>query len=76
MLTPVHLAEYPPALAGACGASLALYEPLCREIAPLSATDPEYRVSGLLLLVADDAGEEAAGCSRPGSASAGSPSSA
>jgi len=60
MLTPVHLAEYPPALAGACSASLALYEPLCREIAPLSPVDPEYRVSGLLLLVTDDAGEEAA----------------
>ena len=60
MLTPVHLAEYPPALAGACSASLALYEPLCREIAPLASVDPEYRMNGLLLLVADDAGEEAA----------------
>lgn len=60
MLTPVHLAEYPPALAGACSASLALYEPLCREIAPFSSVDPEYRVSGLLLLVTDDAGDEAA----------------
>jgi glycine oxidase len=60
MLTPVHLAEYPPALAGACSASLALYEPLCREIAPLASVDPEYRMNGLLLLVTDDAGEEAA----------------
>jgi glycine oxidase len=60
MLTPVHLAEYPPALAGACSASLALYEPLCREIAELSGVDPEYRVTGLLLLVTDDAGDEAA----------------
>ena len=60
MLTPVHLAEYPPALAGACSASLALYPPLCREIAPLASTDPEYRVSGLLLVVTDDAGDEAA----------------
>jgi glycine oxidase len=60
MLTPVHLAEYPPPLAGACSASLALYEPLCREIAPLSSVDPEYRTTGLLLLVTDDAGEEAA----------------
>lgn len=58
MLTPVHLAEYPPALAGACSASLALYEPLCREIAPFTAVDPEYRVTGLLLVVSDDAGEE------------------
>jgi len=60
MLTPVHLAEYPPALAGVCAASLALYEPLCREVAALSGVDPEYRVTGLLLLVTDDAGEEAA----------------
>lgn len=60
MLTPVHLAEYPPALAGACSASLALYEPLCRELAGLASTDPEYRVTGLLLLVTDDAGDEAA----------------
>jgi len=60
MLTPVHLAEYPPALVGVCGASLALYEPLCREVAALSGVDPEYRVTGLLLLVTDDAGEEAA----------------
>src|SRR5579862_448644 len=60
MLTPVHLSEYPPALADLCGASLALYEPLCREIAAASGVDPEYRVTGLLLLVTDDAGEEAA----------------
>jgi glycine oxidase len=60
MLTPVHLAEYPPALVGVCNASLALYEPLCREVAAASGVDPEYRVTGLLLLVTDDAGEEAA----------------
>src|SRR3982751_1843794 len=60
MLTPVHLADYPPALVGVCDASLALYEPLCREIAAASGVDPEYRVTGLLLLVTDDAGEEAA----------------
>jgi glycine oxidase len=60
MLTPVHLADYPPALAEVCGASLALYEPLCREVAAASGVDPEYRVTGLLLLVTDDAGEEAA----------------
>jgi glycine oxidase len=60
MLTPVHLAEYPPALADVCGASLTLYEPLCREISGISGVDPEYRVTGLLLVVTDDAGEEAA----------------
>jgi len=60
MLTPVHLADYPPALADVCGASLALYEPLCREISEASGVDPEYRVTGLLLVASDDAGEEAA----------------
>ena len=60
MLTPVHLADYPPALVEICGASLSLYEPLCREILAASGIDPEYRVTGLLLLVRDDAGEEAA----------------
>lgn len=60
MLTPVHLAEYPPALAGACNASLTLYEPLCKELSELSSVDPEYRVTGLLLLVSDDSGDEAA----------------
>jgi glycine oxidase len=57
MLTPVHLAEYPGPLAGLCAASLALYEPLCRELAALSAVDPEYRVTGLLLLVTGEQGE-------------------
>jgi len=56
MLTPVHLAEYPGPLAGICAASLALYEPLCREISELSPVDPEYRVTGLLLLVTSEAG--------------------
>src|SRR6516162_8741199 len=51
MLTPVHLAEYPGPLAEICAASLALYEPLCRELSQLSPVDPEYRVTGLLLLV-------------------------
>src|SRR5882672_329508 len=60
MLTPVHLAEYPPALAEVCSASLALYKPLCDEIAAASGIDPEYRVTGLLLVVTEDAGEEAA----------------
>jgi len=60
MLTPVHLADYPPALADLCGASLALYEPLCREILAASGVDPEYRTTGLLMIVTDDGGEEAA----------------
>ncbi len=54
MLTPVHLADYPPALVGACEASLALYEPLCREVAAATGVDSEYRVSGLMLLISED----------------------
>ncbi|HLY72744.1 MAG TPA: glycine oxidase ThiO [Planctomycetota bacterium] len=60
MLTPVHLADYPPALVDLCSASLTLYEPLCREILAASGVDPEYRVTGLLLVVTEDGGEEAA----------------
>jgi glycine oxidase len=60
ILTPVHLAEYPTPLASLCAASLKLYEPLVREVRQLSGIDPEFRVSGLLLLVRGDAGEEAA----------------
>ena len=56
MLTPVHLAEYPGPLAEICAASLALYEPLCRELSGLSSTDPEYRTTGLLLLVTSEQG--------------------
>lgn len=57
MLTPVHLAEYPGPLAEICAASLALYEPLCRELAALTPVDPEYRATGLLLLVTGEPGE-------------------
>jgi glycine oxidase len=57
MLTPVHLAEYPGPLAQLCAASHALYEPLCRELASLSTTDPEYRATGLLLLLTSEQGE-------------------
>lgn len=60
ILTPVHLAEYPTPLASLCSASLALYEPLACEVRQLSGIDPEFRVTGLLLLVSGDAGEEAA----------------
>lgn len=59
ILTPVHLAEYPGPLAALCSASLKLYEPLVRELRPLAPTDPEFRISGMLLLVVDDAGEAA-----------------
>jgi glycine oxidase len=58
MLTPVHLADYPPALVGACEASLARYAPLCTELAAETSIDPEYRTTGLLLLVSDEASEE------------------
>jgi glycine oxidase len=60
MLTPIHLAEYPGPLAGLCAASLKLYPPLVAELRALEVTDPEFRTSGLLLLIRDSAGEEAA----------------
>ncbi len=60
ILTPIHLAEYPGPLAGLCAASMALYEPLVAELRALTAVDPEFRVSGMLLLWRDGAGEEAA----------------
>lgn len=60
ILTPVHLAEYPTPLASLCAASLELYEPLVRELRELSPIDPEYRVTGLLLVATDGEGEEAA----------------
>jgi glycine oxidase len=51
MLTPVHLADYPAPLVEACEASLAMYPDLCRELAASTSFDPEYRQTGLLLLV-------------------------
>lgn len=60
ILTPVHLAEYPTPLASLCAASMKLYPRLVEEIRPLSASDPEFRTTGLLLLVTDDEGEKAA----------------
>src|SRR5207249_4514867 len=57
MLPPFHPPEYPGPLAQLCAASHALYEPLCRELASLSSTDPEYRATGLLLLLTSEQGE-------------------
>lgn len=54
ILTPVHLAEYPTALAGLCAASQRLYPPLVAALRQVSAADPEYRVTGFLILVRDD----------------------
>jgi glycine oxidase len=60
ILTPIHLAEYPTPLASLCAASLRLYEPLVRELRGFSAVDPEYRVTGLMIAVCDEAGDLAA----------------
>lgn len=60
ILTPVHLAEYPTPLASLCGSAMKLYEPLVRELKSSSSIDPEFRVSGMLVAVMDDAGQAAA----------------
>lgn len=60
ILTPVHLAEYPGPLAELCAASMRLYPGLVEELRPQSAADPEFRTTGLLLLVRDDEGARAA----------------
>lgn len=60
ILTPVHLAEYPTPLAALCSASMKLYPGLLEQLRALSSIDPEYRVSGLLVVWRDEAGEEAA----------------
>ncbi len=59
ILTPVHLAEYPTPLASLCAAAMRLYEPLVRELKPLSSIDPEFRVTGMLVAAVDDAGQAA-----------------
>ncbi len=60
ILTPVHLAEYPTPLASLCSAATKLYEPMVRELRSLSSIDPEFRVTGMLVVVVDDAGQAAA----------------
>ena len=59
ILTPIHLGEYPTPLAGLCAASMKLYEPLIRELRPLSSVDPEFRTTGLLILAFDERDREA-----------------
>lgn len=54
LLTPIHLAHYPPALAALCVESEKLYEPWIRS---LGAPEVEYRASGLILMVFDDQDE-------------------
>lgn len=60
ILTPVHLAEYPTPLASLCTASMKLYESWVRELRARVPVDPEYRVTGMLVTVFDDAGADAA----------------
>lgn len=60
ILTPVHLAEYPTPLASLCLASMKLYEPWVRELRELSPLDLEFRVTGMLVAVFDDAAASAA----------------
>lgn len=50
ILTPVHLAEYPPPLAALCEASAALYPGFIESLRGETSIDPDYRACGLLLL--------------------------
>ncbi len=54
ILTPVHLAAYPAPLAELCAASARLYPALIDEIRRSTSIDPEYRVSGFLIVERDD----------------------
>jgi len=54
LLTPIHLAQYPPPLAALCLESEKRYEPWVRA---LGAPEVEYRASGLILMVFDDQDE-------------------
>src|ERR1044071_7002607 len=54
VLTPVHLAEYPGPLASLCVESQKMFEPYIKDLA---ATDLDYRVTGMMILVLDDQDE-------------------
>lgn len=56
ILTPVHLADYPSALADLCVLAQDRYADFVAEL----GTDPEFRETGMLLLVRDEEDERAA----------------
>ena len=60
ILTPVHLPDYPTPLATLCAASMELYPTLVDEIQSTAPADPEYRTTGLIILVTDDEGDSLA----------------
>lgn len=55
ILTPIHLADYPPALVDLCAAAQASYEAWTTEVRAESGIDPEFRRDGMLVLATDDA---------------------
>lgn len=57
ILTPIHLADYPPPLVELCRRSVRLYPDFVEEIRREAALDPEYIPSGVLYLVLDDEDE-------------------
>lgn len=57
ILTPIHLADYPPALVELCVAAQASYERWAEEVRAESGIDPEFRRDGMLVLATDDAEE-------------------
>ncbi len=54
ILTPIHLADHPPALVDLCSAAQASYEAWTAEVRAESGIDPEFRRDGMLVLVTDD----------------------
>lgn len=57
ILTPIHLADYPPALIDLCVAAQATYEAWAAEVRAVSGIDPEFRRDGMLAIATDDAEE-------------------
>ncbi len=57
ILTPIHLADYPPALVDLCAAAQASYEAWTAEVRAESGIDPEFRRDGMLAIATDEAEE-------------------
>lgn len=57
ILTPIHLADYPPPLVELCKRSVQLYPDFVEEVKQAAQLDPEFLKSGVLFLVFDDEDE-------------------
>lgn len=54
ILTPIHLADYPPALVALCTAAQVTYERWAEEVRAESGIDPEFRRTGMLVLALEE----------------------